>query len=132
MSCHQRGLILAELQPNFSTKLVASLLLVFQHEGSGPTRLPPPTVKVGRGGAETVPCTGTVPIRNASTILRVILRGGLCANLKPAVFHMYQQNMKPAMPRRGPNSYCSLPVTLSTLFGVRFDTAVLTTTASAL
>ena len=57
---------------------------------------------------------------------------GRCANSKPADFHLYQPNMKAVMPRQGPNSHCDRPVTLSTLFGVRLDTAALTTTAIAL
>ena len=57
------------------------------------------------------------------------MRESLRANLKPADFHLYQPNMNAVMPRRGPNSHCNRPITLSTVFDV---SAALTTTASAL
>ena len=149
--------VLAELKPNLSHQagcvphaLQFSLQLILQHDGSGPERsvsprnplpppppppplprLPLPTVKAG-GGLETVPCTGTVAIRNAPTMLRVIMREGPCANLKPAVFLLYQPGINAVTPCRGQNSHYNRPVTFSALLGVRLDTAALTTTASAL
>ena len=54
-----------------------------------PCILPPKVQARGGGGAsDTVPCTGTVPIRNTSTMLRVIMCEGLRANLNPAEFHV--------------------------------------------
>ena len=60
------------------------------------------------------------------------MREGLRANRNPADFHLYQPNMNAIMPRRGPNSHYSRPVTLSTLFGVKLDAGAVATTASAL
>ena len=95
---------LAELQPNLSTRVVVypmpcnspccrfcnmkvrDLNAPFLHDtftwyNPPPPplqRLLPPKVQAGGGGAsKNIPCTGTVPIRNASTMLRVIMREGL-------------------------------------------------------
>ena len=88
--------------------------------------------KGGGGGVRHCPMHRHRPNRKTSTMLMVIMREGLRANLNPPDFHLYQPNMNAVMAHRVTNSHCSRPVTLSILFGVWLDTAALATAASTL